>query len=61
MFIRIISFKYDEFCGGFMLVGTSKNASGEVYAMPVVHFVYFIPRVYVIPIVGLAGLFYKKK
>ena len=50
MFIRIISFKYDEFCGGFMLVGTSKNASGEVYAMPVVHFVYFIPRVYVIPL-----------
>ena len=44
-----------------MLVGKSKNASGEVYAMPVVHFVYFIPRVYVIPSVGLAGLFYKKK
>jgi len=61
MFIRIISFKYDVFFGGFMLVGKSKNASGEVYAMPVVHFVYFIPRVYVIPSVGLAGLFYKKK
>ena len=44
-----------------MLVGTSKNESGEVYAMPVVHFVYCIPRVYVIPIVGLAGIFYKKK
>jgi uncharacterized membrane protein YqgA involved in biofilm formation len=52
MFIRIISFKYDEFCGGFMLVGTSKNASGEVYAMTVVR---FIPGVYVIPIVRFAG------
>ena len=61
MFVRIISFKYDDFFGGSMLVGTSKNAIGEVYAMPVVHFVYCIPRVYVIPIVGLAGIFYKKK
>ena len=54
MFIRIFSFKYDDFFGGFMLVGKSKNASGEVYAMTVVR---FIPGVYVIPIVRFAGSF----
>lgn len=54
MLLQEWKFKYDEFVYSPMLSGTSKNASSEdMLCQSIV--VHFIPRVYVIPVVGFAG------